>query len=219
LYDVLDLSTTSGSIRINVEIQPGDKPAVLRLATQSGSVRVHIGGSGGVVSRFRLADSVSKRTFQTDIQTQSGSVGGSLVHGNGGSTSISTASGSMTVTLYTVGVSGTDADSTITTTSNSGSQRIALKSEVSSIGTPVRAVQANHVAHGSASIYIDYSREWEGTVHTRVLGSGSLGVSGRNLETQCQGRRECWGRRGNDAEKAGRVEVLGEGSGSLTFSC
>jgi hypothetical protein len=219
LYDLLDLSTMSGSVNINVDIQPGDNPAILRIAAQSGSIRVNVVSHNTVSHRFHLADSVSKRVFHSDIETQSGSISGSLIHGNGGRTSISTKSGNINVTLYTVGVSSSEKDSEILTSSASGHQRIVVKSDASSIGIPIRAIQASHTVVGSASINVDYPAEWEGTVHTQAVGSGSSRMSGRDLETQCQGGKECWGRRGDDAERAGRVDMVVSGSGSLKFSC
>jgi len=40
LWDSLDLSTTSGSISITLDVKPGRNPAILKLKAQSGSIRV-----------------------------------------------------------------------------------------------------------------------------------------------------------------------------------
>lgn len=41
LHDSLDLSTTSGSISISLDVKPGSHPAILKLKSRSGSIRVN----------------------------------------------------------------------------------------------------------------------------------------------------------------------------------
>ncbi|EXJ92485.1 hypothetical protein A1O3_01037 [Capronia epimyces CBS 606.96] len=216
LYDLLDLSTTSGSISVDVEVQPGDQPAVLRIATSSGSVHVRMTSERGWFHKHIIPEAVKERTLQTDISTQSGSVSGALVHGNGGSTRISTHSGSISVDIFTVGVSEQDPASNISTTTDSASQNIRLVAPLDS-SEPVRAIGASHTVLGSGSMSIRYPMEWEGTVHALVQGSGSLSAVGHGLVVRQQNSRELYGYKGN---KEGRqIEVFEQGSGSVRFQC
>ena len=216
LYDLLDLSTTSGSISVTVEVQPGKKPAVLRLGTQSGSVNVRMTSGGGIFQKRFISEAAKKRVLQTEISTQSGSASGDIVHGNGGSTAISTGSGSITLNIYTVGVSELDAASNLSTISNHGSQHIRVYPGVTNTEA-IRAIEASHKVRGSGSMSIDYPTEWEGTVHVTGHGSGSIGASGRGLTVRKESSHELYGYKGS---KEGRkIEISELGSGSVRFSC
>jgi hypothetical protein len=235
LYDLLDLSTTSGTISITVEVQPGDKPAVLRLSTTSGSVNVRMvptSGEGGWFFWKKPKDTTNLeekvqnlgRVFQTEISTKSGSASGSVVHGNGGSTTISTGSGSISISVYPVGVSGNDPLSTLTTSAGSGSQNIRILSPSSVPGyrtttSAIRALKVAHTTTGSGSISAIYPDEWEGQLHIVTRGSGSINAGGDGLQLQRQGRRELFGLKGEDAETGASVEITEMGSGSVNFHC
>ncbi|OAL26233.1 hypothetical protein AYO22_04411 [Fonsecaea multimorphosa] len=216
LYDLLDLSTTAGSITVNVEVQPGEKPAVLRLSTFSGSVNVKMISGGGLFSKPTVSDAARSRTLVTEISTKAGSVSGSVVHGNGGSTSISTLSGSISVSIFAVGVAETDPESTISTTSISGSQHIKVVPALGSTEA-IRAIEASHTIRGSGSMNIAYPLEWEGMVHLSTHGHGSIAASGTGLVVRRESSRELKGYRG--ATQGRKVEILEIGSGSVKFSC
>ncbi|KIW15334.1 hypothetical protein PV08_05380 [Exophiala spinifera] len=216
LYDLLDLSTTSGSINVNIQVQSGDKPAVLRLATKSGSVHVRFSSGGGFFSKPVIPKISDQRPLMIDISTNTGSVSGDLVYGNGGSTTISTRSGSITLTMYSVGVSERDPVSNISTTTTTGSQTLKIMSPLASTEA-VRAIQARHTVQGSGSMNIQYPQEWEGMVHIKVAGSGSVIASGRELNVQKESSRELYGYKGS---KEGRtVDIFTSGSGSALFQC
>lgn len=216
LYDLLDLSTTSGSISVDVEVQTGDKPAVLRLASKSGSVRVKMTSGGGLFKKPFVSEPAKSRTLMTEISIESGSVSGDLVHGNGGSTSVSTHSGSISISVYTVGVSEKDTQSNLTTTSYHGSQHVRIVPPFGSVQA-VRAIEAAHTVRGSGSMNIEYPDEWEGVVHVQAHGSGSISAGGRGLMVQKEGSGELYGYKG---EKEGKkVEVQELGSGSARFRC
>lgn len=235
LYDLLDLSTKSGSISITVDVQPGDKPAVLRLSSISGSVHVRMvpASSEGVWSFWKKSKGTDHmqekalnlgRVFNTDISTKSGSVGGTIVHGNGGSTTVSVESGSLGISIYPVGVSGSDPSSTLTTSAGSGSQRIKVLSPRSIPGyqtTPaaIRSLKASHTTAQSGSISAAYPGEWEGQLHINLKGSGSTSARGQGLQVQQQGRHELFGWKGNDSENASSVQITEMGSGSVDFQC
>ncbi|OAL40058.1 hypothetical protein AYO20_00476 [Fonsecaea nubica] len=216
LYDLLDLSTTAGSITVTVEVQPGEKPAVLRLSTTAGSVNVKMTSGGGFFKKPYVSDVAKSRTLVTEISTTAGSVNGNLVHGNGGSTSVSTNAGSISVTLFTVGVSEMDPQSNITTTSNHGSQHIKIVPDLGSTEA-IRAIEASHTVRGSGSAVVSYPLQWEGMVHLAAHGHGSIGASGSGLEVRRESSRELYGYRG--ATQGRKVEVAVIGNGSARFSC
>ncbi|OAP59205.1 hypothetical protein AYL99_06503 [Fonsecaea erecta] len=216
LYDLLDLSTTAGSITVTVDVQPGDKPAVLRLSTSAGSVNVKMVSGGGFFSKPTVSDAAKSRTLVTEISTYAGSVSGSLVHGNGGSTSISTNAGSISVTIFAVGVSELDPQSNISTISNSGGQHIKVVPALSSTEA-IRAIEAAHTIRGSGSMNIAYPPQWEGMVHVSTHGHGSIDAHGAGLVVRKESSRELYGYRG---EKEGKkVEISEIGSGSVKFTC
>ncbi|KAK5062887.1 hypothetical protein LTR84_004962 [Exophiala bonariae] len=235
LYDLLDLSTKSGSISITVDIQPGDRPAVLKLSSTSGSINVRMvpASNQGIWSFWKKSTGGEKtqqrvenldRVFKTDISTKSGSVGGTVVHGNGGTTSISTGSGSHSISIYPVGVSGNDPSSTLTTTAGSGSQNVKILSPNSVAGyqtttSTIRSLKVSHTTTGSGSINVVYPGEWEGQLHVLLQGSGSINARGQGLQTQQQGRHELFGWKGVDSENASSVQITERGSGSVNFQC
>jgi hypothetical protein len=212
LYDLLDLETTSGSISITVETKPGNKTAVMRLASTSGSINVRMAGTSWL-PWVPCPSGDTNRTFDIRVSTTSGSVNGNFLSGNGGRTEISTRSGSQSITIHTVGVSKNENTTTLSTSSNSGSQHVKV---VSSSTEDVKAIEARHIVHGSGSLGIQYPTHWMGKVHAHIGGSGSVYVSGSGLE-KSGGGRNVYAWRGDGALK--EVEVHGLGSGSVHFSC
>jgi hypothetical protein len=216
LYDLLDLSTTSGSISVTVEVQPGDKPAVLRLASTAGSINVRMTSGGGLFKKRLVSEAARSRVLQTEISVGAGSVSGNIVHGNGGSALISTNAGSINLDIYAVGVSEMDARSSLSTVSNHGSQNVRVYSDVTNT-EPIRALQASHQVRGSGSMTIEYPTEWEGMVHLTSYGSGSIGASGRGLVVRKESSHELYGYKG--PKEGTKVEISELGSGSVRFSC
>jgi hypothetical protein len=206
----------SGSINVEIDVQSGDKPAVLRLSAQSGSVFVRFTQKGGFMKKRIFPEAVRARVIQSTVSTMSGSVSGDIVHGNGGWTRISTHSGSINLDVYTYGVSEHDQVSRLSTASNHGSQTLRVISDIAS-SEAVRAIEAKHEITGSGSINISYPNEWEGTVHVTTFGYGSSSASGHGLVVRKESSHELYGYRG---ETQGRtVEVVEQGSGSVRFTC
>ncbi|KPI36863.1 uncharacterized protein AB675_11842 [Cyphellophora attinorum] len=212
LYDVLDLSTTSGSIIIDVEPHPGPNPAVMKLSTRSGSIRVRMGS--GIVPWLPSSDATN-RTFQSTLETTSGSVSGSLLAGNGGTTAIETQSGSLSLTIHALDSGGPKGStSKLSTTTQSGSQNIKVSS---SSTEDLKNWEAEHVVRGSGSMGLSYPRRWVGRLEMRSMGSGSLSARGSGLVLERGGSKEVSGWRG---DREGRVvAVEAQGSGSVRFLC
>ena len=211
LFDLLDLQTTSGSININVEPQPGDKPAVMKIRTTSGSVRISMGK--GILPWLPSSDETN-RTFETTINTQSGSVSGSIVAGNGGLSTIETESGSIKLTVHVLDLGPKSQVSRIQTTTGSGSQTLTV---VSSSADDLRNLEALHLVKSSGSMRVDYPRRWQGKLHMQSLGSGSMKASGSGLQFHQDGNREKYGWRGEG--DLNEVEIVLQGSGSGSFVC
>lgn len=156
----------------------------------------------------------TNRTFETSINTQSGSVTGSLLGGNGGTTKIETHSGSMSLTIHTLDLGPYGQVSKLQTQSQSGSQQLKVSS---SSNQDLRNLEATHIASGSASIRLDYPRRWQGKLHMKSEGSGSMVARGSGLEFEQDGNREKFAYRGEGDLKT--VDILGMGSGSGVFFC
>ena len=156
----------------------------------------------------------TNRTFETSISTQSGSVGGSLVAGNGGLTTVETGSGSIKLTVHALDLGRKEETSRLETTSGSGSQALSV---ASSSSHDLRNLQATHLARSSGSLRIYYPRRWLGKLHMQSFGSGSMHASGSGLEFDQDSKREKYAWRGEGDLKG--VEVIAKGSGSATFTC
>ena len=155
----------------------------------------------------------TNRTLDLRLSTSSGSISGNVLAGNGGTTELTTQSGSQSVSIYTVGVSNKSDTTRILTTSASGSQKLTI---ISSNDGDATAIEAKHVSTQSASLNIGYPESWMGKVHAFIDGSGHVGMSGTDLE-KSGGGRNVYGWRGDGDLK--EVEIHGMGSGSVKFTC
>ncbi|MCJ1417946.1 hypothetical protein MMC32_004291 [Xylographa parallela] len=171
LYDLLKVSTQSGSIKINVE--PKDAlaskpvPAVLNLHTVSGTIHVEtpmlLVEDGNL-----LTPSVPVRDYKTDISSSSGGLHASIVHGS--RLNMQTSSGSIRGVLFPYG--SLDDDSHLTVADGSGSVDMTILSSISDPGKPMRNFYSEYKSL-SGSLRLHYPREWEGTVEGETL-SGSI---------------------------------------------
>lgn len=188
----------------------------MRLKTMSGSINVKMVDSSWLP--WKPAPTIkTNRTLDLELSTKSGSINGNVLAGNGGSTTLSSQSGSQGVTIYTVGVSKQDNSTRISTTTGSGSQRVKV---VSSASENVFALEARHLATGSGTLMVEYPSTWMGKVHARLSGSGHVHVSGSDLEKSGGGKDiYAWRGEKKDLNDLREVEVYGKGSGSLFFKC
>ena len=207
LYDLLDISTTSGSISITIEPKPGNTTAELRLSTVSGTINVNLARGAWVIPR----------RYDTRAETTSGSINGNLIHGGGGTTSVSTTSGSLDLDIYPIGVGPEDADSTLHTSTTSGSTNLRVRAPFE--GGRMTSLMAGHRCVGSGSLNVAYPSEWEGRVHAKSLGSGSVQVRGWGLQFERKGSKDVVAWKGDVSEYAKTVNVGSLGSGSVQFQC
>ncbi|KAL9127365.1 MAG: hypothetical protein Q9217_003755 [Psora testacea] len=133
LYDLLSITTTSGSI--DVTVLPQDvsltvpQPAELKLATSSGSLRSRVS-----------KDSVPNRNYTNFISSYNGKVDVTLLHGN--STTIRTASGPIYADIYPYGFNGSR--TIIDTRSQSGQVDVTLYPSLSNPGDILNNMFINH---------------------------------------------------------------------------
>jgi hypothetical protein len=208
LRDLLDISTISGSIAIDIIPEDADPsspatPATLRATANSGSININYPRAYG--------RPIPQRNYITSVLTKSGSVSGHYIHGS--ETSLSTTSGSIAVSILPFHAKNATSSSLHTSTS-SGSSSIRL--EAPHLGQNLTGLTAKHECLGSGSANVDYPRVWEGTATAHVGGSGSLSVGGNGVEVVRRDRKYVVGVKGD--RDASDVEVYGRGSGSMRFS-
>ena len=197
LYDLLSISTKSGSIDVKVDPKNASedkvKPAILELTSNSGSIRA----STSTVS-------VPDRDFQTSISSNSGGIDATLIHGL--RTSLRSNNGHINADLFPYGHEDSRTD--ISTHSNSGSTDIKVHSSISHPCAPLKKLYATyHCSSGSLRLW--YPAQWQGSVEGTIL-SGSIHLDWQGLRI-VKDEKEGWVKRKIEA-------VRGEGEGRLVFS-
>ena len=133
LYDILSISTTSGSIDVTVlpqEVSPTEpQPAALSLASNDGLIR-------STVSTISVPD----RNYTNSISSNSGAVAVTLLHGN--YTSIHTGSASITADIYPYGFNGSR--TVINTRSQSGQVDVTVNPSLSHPSDVMNQMSTNH---------------------------------------------------------------------------
>jgi len=168
LFDLLSIRSSSGSINIGVYPQPAGEnpePAELLINSHSGSISVKF-------ATFNMPE----RNYHVSINSHSGSIGGTILHGQ--STSIESKSARIDMQLAPYGTA--DCSSTLSTTTFSGGQDITLLSPEMDRGASIKEMSSIH-STTSGSLVLRYPKEWEGTVegHTQ---SGGLQLHGGDLD-------------------------------------
>ena len=208
LYDLVKISTQSGSIRINVEPKDelASKPvaAVLNLYTVSGTIHVDtpillLKDGNPLKSRVPVRD------YQTDIASSSGSLHAGIIHGS--RLNMQTSSGSITGVLTPYGSLADD--SHLTVSDGSGSVDMTILSSISDPGKPMRNFYSVYRCT-TGSLRLHYPKEWEGTIEGETL-SGSI-------KTDWPGMRII--KNGNDHYFSKKFKgVVGHGDSLLQFEC
>ena len=194
---MLDISTVSGSIDIDVEPKDAaeDKvqPAILRLSSKSGSIRA-----------LTSIVSVPARDYQVTVKTLNGGIDATLLHGS--YTSLRSLNGRIEANLYPYGHNNTR--TYISTHCQSGSTDVTIHSSVSHPNDPIQKLRSEH--HGlSGNINLWYPAQWQGTISGSTL-SGSVDVDWDGTKV-IRNEKKGWVKRIVEA-------VRGEGESKLTFS-
>ena len=197
LYDILNISTNSGSIDIDIEPKDADEnnvqPAILRLSSKSGSIRA-----------LTSTLSVPARDYQMTVQSRNGGIDATLLHGS--RTSLRSLNGHIRADIYPYGHNDSRTD--INTHCQSGSTDITVHS---SLSHPTDSIGKLHSEHDSfsGSLNLWYPAQWQGTVRGSTL-SGSIDLDWDGLKVVKDEKRGWIGR---------TVEaVRGEGESRLIFS-
>ena len=173
LYDLLKVSTQSGSISVDVDPQEASrsepKPAVLELHSTSGTVSVDT-PMLATNNKSALSSKVPYRDYQTQISSNSGSLQVTLIHGS--STTLTSSSGAVRAALSPLGPP--EEESYLYTKTRSGSTDITVFPSVSHPRKPMRQFYGDY-RYQSGSLKIRYPEEWEGTVQGQTS-SGSISV-------------------------------------------
>lgn len=205
LYDVLDISTTSGSIDIDVEPKAANEdnvqPAILRLSSKSGSVRA-----------LTSVSSVPARDYQTTIKSLNGGIDATLLHGS--HTSLRSLNGRINANLYPYGYNDSRTD--INTYCQSGSTDITVHSSISHPTDPMKKLYSEHSGL-SGSLNLWYPAQWQGTVKGSTL-SGSIDLDWDGLRV-VKDEKKGWVKRTVEAVRGkGESELIISGkSGSVNL--
>jgi hypothetical protein len=191
-------------------------PAILRLSSTSGSIGIKIDKSYLNAAEVASHQDALNRTFDTEISSFSGSIGGSILVGGGGRTMVTARSGSLSLAVYPANVNKGNVESTLSTSTASGSSSIKVHDPV--FGGKLTQLVANHQSTGSGSMTIKYPSTWEGGIHALSVGSGSVSVRGQGLQYEQHGSREVVGWRGGENNRK-LINVKTLGSGSISFNC
>lgn len=163
LYDLLSITSISGSIDITVDPQPisvdHPKPAVLRVSTNSGSIRVRT-----------LTSAVPDRIYESTIASRSGQLEVNIIHGK--QSTVRTENGQIKADIYPYGFN--DTRSSVDARTNSGSIGITLHSSLSHPAIPLKKLHSLYRT-SSGSIDVFYPAQWQGIVEGST-GSGSVSL-------------------------------------------
>ncbi|TRX93177.1 hypothetical protein FHL15_006045 [Xylaria flabelliformis] len=223
LYDLLSISTESGSISVDVTPHPASsedpsQPASLEIKSRSGSV--HATFSEGFFNSFvdrdddpntnyrggyektAIQPGIPAREYITSVNTQSASISGTFPLGS--RTSLDAQSGSIGVELVVVPVSRSG-PRRLRTISHGGMQSVRVVHD--NFWPMVKeawweGMVSEHESH-SGLISVEYPDSWEGTIEVEAH-SGSISVTGRGVEIV----REWQGRMIARKGKAGGGKVI-----------
>ncbi|KAI1158551.1 hypothetical protein F5B18DRAFT_640677 [Nemania serpens] len=213
LYDLLSISTESGSISVDVtphsaSSEDPSRPASLELKSSSGSVHVTFPGS------FVEQPGIPVREYVTSVGTQSTSISGTFPLGS--HTSFDSHSGSLSIELVVAPIN-TAGPRRLRTVSHSGTQGVRVVDDDFWAGAKNAwwdGMLSRHESH-SGSINVEYPDSWEGTIEVETE-SGSISVTGRGVEIIREVHGRMFARKGK--EGGGKIMVrAGSGSVNLRF--
>lgn len=204
LLDLLDLTSSSGSIKVSLDSGEADssnpQPAQLSISSSSGSVDV----SSNLTTLY-------DREYKTDVSTQSASIMGTFLLGS--SARFTTSSGVIMADLTPY---DSQASSALHTRSSSGITRMEVFGAHKNGGKAFKDLRSEHVSAGSGGLDLRYPRQWEGKIDA-VTGSGSISVKGEGVVVDEAGQ---YGRGHVRAHKGGSDSTIEArtGSGSVRLS-
>ena len=211
LYQKLELTTTTGTIDIEIDPQPGDLPAILTLASSTGSITLRL--SPEYLQRQHRA----ARPIHTKIKSLTGTVDAAILLGHGGYAFVDTTTGTQVLSIVPSGIGRHDELSNLTTHSKTGAQKVTFVS-LDGAYEPITNLRAEHRSLATAPLDIAYPSVWLGKVHATTSLFGHLSVQGDDLEYIKQAKGEVIAYRGPVRNRQ-TVEIISDGTGSVNFKC
>jgi hypothetical protein len=204
LYDLLSITSTSGSIDVTVEPQEVDeknpKPAELIVESHSGRI-----GLGAMRSP-------PARDYITSVESRDGRISGTVLHGS--KTVVKSKSGMIELNLLPVG----DSASNLHIGSASGRQQVTVFSPVYPSGVKgsgkLSKMQSTHTSQ-SGALQLKYPGEWAGKIDGSTS-SGSIEVTGWGVHVIEQQQHHVSAEK--DADEGGSNIVFRGQSGSASLS-
>ena len=209
LYDRIELSTTTGTIDVEIDPQDGDDPAVLFISSDIGSVTVRVN------SEYIRRRGRTQRPIYTEIRSFTGSISAEILLGNGGMAFVDSTLGTQMLEILTYKVGGSGYVSNLTTSSTTGTQKIDV---ISLDQDHITDIRAEHRVTATGSMDITYPNTWLGEVHVISTPLGTVNVAGQNLDYKLNHKHEIIAHRGPAAERQ-KIEIICEGTGSAAFRC
>ena len=207
LYDLLSISSVSGTINIDLEpkeaAEHASVPAQLHIETISSTVYVNtpaIVGADGASPYGVIPD----RDYRTFVSSTSGSQYVNVIHGS--ETILHSVSGTIHANLSPYG--SPSIKSNIDVVTKSASIEVTVLSSISHPGQGIKNLHGTY-KRLSGSLKLRYPGEWEGEIEGTTL-SGSLDIDWPGLRVIRDGRRGGSGYRVFEA-------IKGHGDGLLYF--
>ena len=202
LYDLLSVTTSSGSIDITVSLHgpvanSPDKPAKLTLNASSGSISLKILG-------IDTPSLIPSRNYISHISSQSGSIQAKMLHGS--STTLQSSSGSIQASVYPHGPH--NVPSHIKTSSSSGTTDFTLHSSLYCSTTPLRNLHGTHRG-SSGRMKLTYPAQWQGHISGTTV-SGRVNIDWPGIQVNID--------RPNGFAGREIQAVHGRGEGKLNFN-
>jgi hypothetical protein len=186
LYDLLSISTQSGSISVSVTPHSASEkdpyqPAALKLRSKSGSVNMGLSEAFAEHANAALLFDAPARKYVTTVSTQSGSVSGTFPLGT--HTTFDSQSGSLSGIELVVMPTNTTEPRLLRTASRDGMTSVRIVNDNFWPGKKEAwwyGMVSKHETQ-SGSISVEYPDSWEGTIEAESR-SGSVSVRGRGVE-------------------------------------
>jgi len=173
LKDLLSVKTTSGSIDISVEPKEEDpidpQPASFMVETISGSIKAVFPLSAAIAE-------IPSRLYHTKIESKSGSVKGSYIHGL--NTDIVTISGSIDVNVLPYSSNSTG--SWLRTESTGGRIGVNVLTSYENPQNVLGYLRSIHKTQ-SGSVHVKYPQQWEGKLEAVTM-TGSIELQGKDVK-------------------------------------
>ncbi|KAK5096733.1 hypothetical protein LTR70_002898 [Exophiala xenobiotica] len=211
LWDRLELSTTTGSIDVEIDPMPVNGTAEIILSSSTGNIKLGISDSWWMRGKERTL-----RSIRTEIKTVQGNVYGRILLGNGGYASVDSVSGAQDLRVFVYSAGANNAVSELITRSHIGDQVVAL-THFGDQDSTISSLKCEHHSLGTSNLDLQYSHAWRGEVHAVTSAYGHLEVQGDiRLVFDKKDENEVLAHKGDDPHRY-TVDVISDGTGSVCF--